>query len=179
MWIRDELARSERGSRIIIYGYDTKLDNSNSFQNIPDLAKQLIDQLHGHRHPESDTPLVFLAHSLGGLVLKQALRDLADNHQDEEYQSLMNAVCGAVFFGVPNHGMEQDEFEAIVDNNPNRALIQDLSRRSNFILQLNIAFKKLLLHDHWKFFWAYELKASPTTIVRDKNTALGTDLHRK
>ncbi|PLB50321.1 hypothetical protein P170DRAFT_405285 [Aspergillus steynii IBT 23096] len=166
MWIRDDLAKHARGGAAILYGYDSKLNGSSSFQNINDLAKELIDQLFSHRAPGSVTPLIFLAHSLGGLVVKQALRDLAENHPDDEYKNLLSAVRGAIFFGVPNRGMEHGEFEAVVQNNPNGVLIQDLSLRSNFIRQLTRAFDTLPFVKRCKFFWAYETKESPTVLRR-------------
>lgn len=165
MWIRDNLPKSVRGIRAILYGYDTELDGSSSFQTINDLAKQLIDQLQAHRVPESVTPLVFLAHSLGGLVVKQALRDLAENHPGNEHQALLCAVRGAVFFGVPNLGMEHRELEAIVHGKPNGVLIRDLSTTSNFIHQLTEAFSTNHFHERFKFFWAYETSVSPTVVV--------------
>jgi alpha-beta hydrolase superfamily lysophospholipase len=167
MWIRDDLAKHARGTRAIIYGYDTKLDGSSSFQNINDLAKQLIDQLHAYRQPASKAPIVFLAHSLGGLVVKQALRTLAEYPLDEEYKSLLGAVRGAIFFGVPNLGMEQRTLQAIVQDNPNGILIRDLSQRSNFIHQLTKAFFSNPVLKHCKFFWAYETQESPTAVVCD------------
>ncbi|PYH69627.1 uncharacterized protein BO88DRAFT_443625 [Aspergillus vadensis CBS 113365] len=169
MWIRDNLPKSVRGIRAILYGYDTELDGSSSFQTINDLAKQLIDQLQAHRVPESVTPLVFLAHSLGGLVVKQALRDLAENYPGNEHQALLSAVRGAVFFGVPNLGMEHSELEAIVHDKPNGVLIRDLSTTSNFIHQLSEAFSTNHFHERFKFFWAYETSVSPTVVRKADN----------
>lgn len=167
MWIRDDLARYARGTRAILYGYDTELDRSSSFQTIYDLAKQLIEQLHAYRGPGSVTPLAFLAHSLGGLVVKQALRDLANNYPGREYQNLLAAVRGGVFFGVPNMGIEQGGFYSIVHNNANEFLIRDLSGRTNFYRELTKAFAGIPFNEHCTFFWAYETKESPTVIVCD------------
>ncbi|KAL2843331.1 hypothetical protein BJY01DRAFT_264318 [Aspergillus pseudoustus] len=177
MWIRDNLVRHARDTRVIIYGYDTKLDSSSSFQNINDLAKQLIDQLQAYREPQSRTPMVFLAHSLGGLVVKQALRTLADYPSDDEYKTLLAAVCGAIFFGVPNLGMEKKELQSIVQDNPNSVLIGDLSQRSNFIKQLREGFPTVPLHKNCKFFWAYETQESPTA-VRNPDGRLSRDGRR-
>ncbi|CAK37376.1 uncharacterized protein An01g13700 [Aspergillus niger] len=177
MWIRDDLARYARGTRAILYGYDTELDRSSSFQTIYDLAKQLIEQLHAYRGPGSVTPLAFLAHSLGGLVVKQALRDLANNYPGREYQNLLAAVRGGVFFGVPNMGIEQGGFYSIVHNNANEFLIRDLSGRTNFYRELTKAFAGIPFNEHCTFFWAYETKESPTKkgdgqLARDGSTAI-------
>ncbi|GKZ21143.1 hypothetical protein AbraIFM66951_008668 [Aspergillus brasiliensis] len=167
MWILDKLARGEQLVRAILYGYDTKLQGSTSFQTIPDLAKQLIDQLHAHRDPKCETPLAFLAHSLGGLVLKQALLDLAKYRRGDEYRRLLNAVRGAIFFGVPSQGMETSTWEAFVQEQPNEILIKALSKTSDFIPKLTKEFNEAL-GEHCKFFWAYEQNQSPTVIQQKK-----------
>jgi hypothetical protein len=41
MWLRDSLSKELPGTRIFIYGYDTRLEQSDSFQNIDDLGIQL------------------------------------------------------------------------------------------------------------------------------------------
>jgi hypothetical protein len=166
MWIRDELPKLH-GTRAILYGYDTRLKGSSSFQRITDLAKRLIDQLHAARDPSSQTPLIFLAHSLGGLVVKQALRDLTENYTGKAYQDLLHAVRGAIFFGVPNLGMEQKALQAIVRGNPNEELISELSANESFVRELSKAFASLPLHQHCTFRWAYEMEESPTAVVCD------------
>jgi hypothetical protein len=40
MWLRDSLPNVLPGARILIYGYDTRLESSQSFQNIRNLAGQ-------------------------------------------------------------------------------------------------------------------------------------------
>lgn len=41
MWLRDSLAKDLPHARIFIYGYDTQLQGSHSFENIGDLALKL------------------------------------------------------------------------------------------------------------------------------------------
>jgi hypothetical protein len=165
MWIRDTLPKDLPGVRPVIYGYDTKLDSSQSFQTIPDLAQALISQLqtYGWSLP-SAKPVVFLAHSLGGLVLREAMVQL-DNSSNEEYKRLLDLSRGAVFFGVPNLGMEQSHFRIVAHNNPNAALVEDIARNSNYLHQLNDLFSKTSLQSRLKFFWAYETSKSPTILV--------------
>lgn len=68
MWIRDELPDLLTGVRFIIYGYDTKLYQSKSFQVLPDLARSFIASLQASGWVSK--PLLFLAHSLGGVLMK-------------------------------------------------------------------------------------------------------------
>ncbi|KAI1098378.1 hypothetical protein F4804DRAFT_324936 [Jackrogersella minutella] len=73
MWIRDQLPRIMPDTRVSIYGYDTTLVGSNSFQSIQDLATSLIEHIKnsGWSLPSAKL-LIFLAHSLGGIVLEEA-----------------------------------------------------------------------------------------------------------
>ena len=167
MWIRDELSKDLRGVRAVIYGYDTKLYDSQSFQSISDLAHEFINQFQAYSWGMGSAkpkPLAFLAHSLGGLVLKETLVQLAKS-SNETYKSLLGLVRGAVFFGVPNLGMEQAHFQAIVQNNPNEALIDDIARNSNYLRRLNEEFSRCSLSEHLQCFWAFETCESPTVVV--------------
>ena len=71
MWLRDALPQYLPNARIFIYGYDSKLAGSHSFQNLSDLASRFRASLRVALGSVSrDRPLIFIAHSLGGLVRK-------------------------------------------------------------------------------------------------------------
>lgn len=70
MWLRDDLPRSMPTARIIIYGYDSKLQGSKSFQSILDIGIRFQAAVRRAR-PLTEKPLVFLGHSLGGLLIKE------------------------------------------------------------------------------------------------------------
>ena len=104
MWIRDALPQRLPGIRFIIYGYETTLKDSESFQTIEDLALTLVSQLKsGGWMMTGARSLLFLAHSLGGVVLKQTMVMLAGHGAAEK--QIIARVQGAVFFGVPSIGM--------------------------------------------------------------------------
>jgi hypothetical protein len=77
MWLRDALPRGitsdsgERIARIMVYGYESSLPNSNNFQNLKDLGTALHSDLRALISYGSFKPIVFIAHSLGGLIVKQ------------------------------------------------------------------------------------------------------------
>jgi hypothetical protein len=165
MWIRDALPKHLSGVRAVIYGYDTELKDSKSTQVIQDLATALIAllQAHGWDTP-SAKPVVFLVHSLGGLLFREAIAQL-DKSSDQKDKSLLSLLRGAVFFGVPNLGMEHSHFRTVVDNNPNEALVDDISRNSNYLRRLNESFPRSSFESRLKCFWAYETSESPTIQV--------------
>lgn len=79
MWVRDTLPKFMLNMRVLLYGYDTTMINSRSFQLITEISGTLKDRLMPMAYSTaSPRPFVFLAHSLGGIVLKQALVMLAD-----------------------------------------------------------------------------------------------------
>jgi len=49
MWLRDALPLDISGARILIYGYDTRLIQSSSFQNLTDLGRAFQADIKGIR----------------------------------------------------------------------------------------------------------------------------------
>jgi hypothetical protein len=84
MWLADALPKDLPGVRILIYGYDTKLEASNSFQSFEGLASAFRLKLSSIRQGYENIPLVLLAHSLGGIVVKEALIQLWRDNIDRK-----------------------------------------------------------------------------------------------
>ena len=165
MWIRDELPHYLSTTRFITYGYETALRPSNSFQTISDLANSFIDVLRadGWSSPTAK-PLMFLAHSLGGVLLKQTLLMLAGSGQKETF--IASLVRGAVFFGVPSYGMPMDDVLAMIGDQPNsEALIRDISTESDYLAQLEKQFTGITYIRAVKMYWAYETKTTHSIAV--------------
>ncbi|KAL7920620.1 hypothetical protein ACQKWADRAFT_298002 [Trichoderma austrokoningii] len=168
MWIRDELPRSLPGVRAVLYGYDSRLIGSNSFQSISDIAVSLIWNLKsGGWNLPSSKPIIFLAHSLGGIVLKEAIVQIAECG-DKSVAGILDNLLGGIMFGVPNLGMQQSHLMAMVEGQANEMLVQDLSREngSNYVRQLYTSFNGLSVVHKVKILWAYETEQSPTVIKR-------------
>jgi hypothetical protein len=81
MWLADALPKDLPGVRILIYGYDTKLEANNCFQSFEGLASAFRLKLSSIRQ---NIPLVLLAHSLGGIVVKEALIQLWRDNIDRK-----------------------------------------------------------------------------------------------
>jgi predicted alpha/beta hydrolase family esterase len=164
MWIRDVLPKDIPQARIVLWGYDTTLVQSNSFQTIDDLALQLIHALKASCWSSpSRKPLFFLAHSLGGIILKQALVTLAGSGAREHV--LLDRVRGALFFGVPSHGMTISHLLSMVGEQPNRHFVETLSENSDYLRSLDDRFSGISYLKGMRLFWAYETRTSPTVIV--------------
>ncbi len=168
MWIRDKLPHLLPKVRFATYGYETRLYPSTSFQSVPDLAISLVAVLRscGWSSP-SAKPLIFLAHSLGGAVIKQALVMLAGSGQTETFISSL--VRGIVFFGVPSRGMPHNDILTILGGQPNKdAFVAQISDTSDYLRTLEHQFGGIAFLRTVKLFWAYETKTTRTVEVSSK-----------
>ena len=78
MWLRDALPDhiSQRGddhpcARVMIFGYDSTVAQSKSFQDLNTLASSFYGSLLDLVSAAASRPIIFIAHSLGGLIVKQ------------------------------------------------------------------------------------------------------------
>ncbi len=164
MWLRDRLPQDVPQLRSLIYGYDTKLFKSHSFQDLDDIAWSFIASLKEIRRSSRPAkPLILLAHSLGGIVLKRALILLAGEGQTEE-KTILESVKGLVFFGVPHRGMVISHFLAMVAKQPNEDLIsRTLSPDSALLPELHEHFTKIASSFNENIRFVYETAESQTT----------------
>lgn len=56
MWLRDSLACQPSGVRVLLYGYDTTLIQSESFQDLDDIGNKLGDLIKRIRLPRTVLP---------------------------------------------------------------------------------------------------------------------------
>jgi hypothetical protein len=165
MWLRDELPQHYPTMRVWIYGYDANLADSTSFQSISDLSISLINHLETSDFSSPTAPqILVMAHSLGGIVLKEAISCLARG--GEKSIHILRLIRGAIFFGVPNLGMEQSHLQRLVQHQPNGALVKDLAVGSQYLIDLDERFLAHRSNQRMKVFWAYETRTSSTIEVR-------------
>lgn len=70
MWLRDALPEHFPEARIYVYGYDSKLTDTQNFQEIPDLALNFRNDL-SNLVLSKPRKLVLVGHSLGGIIVKE------------------------------------------------------------------------------------------------------------
>jgi hypothetical protein len=74
MWLRDSLPNDLPKTRILIYGYDTQLENSTSFQSIDDLGISLRSSINNIRNYKSvrkiESYVLLPSNSVTGLDLR-------------------------------------------------------------------------------------------------------------
>jgi hypothetical protein len=113
-------------ARILTFSYPSSFYGDPTYTSIDECARQLLREIiRDRRHPgklrmcptRKKRPIVFLGHSFGGLVIKQALlianeyvtdRTLHDTKEGlrerQNYQDILSAVGGLFFFGTPHKG---------------------------------------------------------------------------
>lgn len=102
-WLKDLLAKDVRGARIFTYKYPSHVLFSKSKATTEEYAKSLLVNLKDNRNGvgQDRRPIIFIAHSLGGIVCKQAL---IIANQDPTFALLLKCTEGIIFFGTPHRG---------------------------------------------------------------------------
>lgn len=165
MWLCDSLPRGLPGAQIMIYGYDTQLHGSTSFQDLESLASSLRASIAAQRTPgpinpkPRTVPLVFVAHSLGGLIVKEVIIQIKN---DKKHQDLLESIYGALFFGVPSQGMEIASLVPMVAGQPNQALLHTLGKESQLLRNQSRDFPKAFDSKDSEIFCYYETEMSRT-----------------
>ncbi len=94
-------------ARILTYGYDAHVVRGSvaSSNRLADHAANLVQDLMGDRArcSASSRPLVFVAHSLGGLVCKEAILLSRSSHR-ADLQDVFAHTTGVIFLGTPHRG---------------------------------------------------------------------------
>ncbi len=93
--------------RVITYGYDAYVLRKSvvSSNRLIDHATNLLNDLTTDRAGcnASTRPLIFVAHSLGGLVTKEAIL-LSRNNPDVHLRNMFECTKGIAFMGTPHRG---------------------------------------------------------------------------
>lgn len=94
---------------------------------------------------ESKRPIIFIAHSLGGIIVKQAL---VWAQREPQYQTIRNHTLGIVFFGTPHRGSDKANYGKTLANvaagvmhKPKSKLISALQSNSETLMRLTSEFK--------------------------------------
>ncbi|KAI9776252.1 MAG: hypothetical protein M1839_000486 [Geoglossum umbratile] len=110
LWLRDLLPKDIPNARIFSWGYDVNTHSTShlSAQYLYGHARTLVSDLSRKRRVTKTQrrPIIFIAHSLGGIVVKSALihSDAAREHALEEHRSIALSTYGIFFMGTPHQG---------------------------------------------------------------------------
>lgn len=71
MWLRDFLPEHVPSARILTYGYDSRLFKNKSTASIREFSRNLLQALGAARVDIASRPIIFIGHSLGGILIKE------------------------------------------------------------------------------------------------------------
>lgn len=107
LWLTDLLPSDLPNARIFTYDYNSKAAFTGSVSRIDDFARTLLERLIAKRRQLSGPekrPLLFICHSLGGIVLKKAL--IIAHERSDRYSSISRDTFGVMFLGTPHRGSD-------------------------------------------------------------------------
>ncbi|KAI9748141.1 MAG: hypothetical protein M4579_007306, partial [Chaenotheca gracillima] len=114
IWLRDLLIEDLPGARIFTYGYNSAFLFSRETSTLREYARALLEAIRSERtSPEERTrPLVFVCHSMGGIVVKQAL--IIARNESVLYPHLSASVSSVLFLGTPHQGSPSATYASIL-----------------------------------------------------------------
>ena len=119
-WPEDLLPKDFRNIRILTYGYDSKgsrfYGGPTNGRNILQQGLSLLNHLYAERLNCVDRPLIFIAHNLGGFLVKQALLESEKLGRYNPKKDLTRVCPAIVFFGTPHQGPGDEPWEQLVRN---------------------------------------------------------------
>ncbi|OBS22671.1 hypothetical protein FPOA_09003 [Fusarium poae] len=156
-------------SRVITWGYDSKVlpeffAGSDS-QTIPQHGEGLLVRLQQERRDHPTRPLIFVAHSLGGIIVKAALAISKNSQHQPQYLPIYSSVSGIIFLGTPHRGSSTAGWGLIASNltrfalqRPSRSLLRGLNPNSEVLENLQRTFLQMLEDGHFTIHSFWETK---------------------
>lgn len=138
-------------ARILTFGYNANFGpgSTKGIGNVSDFAKELLYEMRfGKDNSGGDleigsVPIIFVVHSLGGLVVKKAY---ILGQYDGEYQSIVSSISAIMFLATPHRGTDLAEtlnrILAVSFQSP-KSFIMDLNKGSPALEELNEQFRHI------------------------------------
>ncbi|KAH6844621.1 hypothetical protein B0I37DRAFT_327314, partial [Chaetomium sp. MPI-CAGE-AT-0009] len=110
-WPRDLVPQTVPSARVLTYGYDTHIrhwaGSPVNKSTVYDISENLLVALESERRIEPSRPIVFVAHSLGGIIVKEMLRRSRGCHKIRpDLHDIFKSTIGIIFFGTPHAGAD-------------------------------------------------------------------------
>ncbi|KAF8242790.1 hypothetical protein K440DRAFT_664538 [Wilcoxina mikolae CBS 423.85] len=163
-------------ARILVYGYESALKDSTSTSSIQQFSRQLLDavnSIRSEKEKERYRPIIFIGHSLGGLIIKFALADAGMQEPPPKGsgndQAILKACMGLFFFGVPHKGLNGTNLSTLVKGQRNVRFVDDLQEGSEF---LRLAYNNFLRGFKFKDCQTtsfYETDDTPTLTIVERD----------
>lgn len=183
-WPRDLLPKIFPQARITTWGYDVQLGtmiSSKCNATIFHHAQTLLSDLAMLRNGPLDRkkPLIFVAHSLGGIIVKDALS--LSKGELTFLSEIESAATGVIFLGTPHHGSKVAtlgkkafELSKLFFKSPNLDILRGLEENSEILERITRCFGQVLAEGRLKVHsFREELDTKRTRIVDAHSSSIG------
>jgi len=168
-WVRDALTPSFAGVRVFLYGYGPELTNT-SFVDASVASAEalmLILEEDGFSAPTTK-PLLFIAHSLGGLILKRLFVTLAGGNERATF--MLSMIHAALFFGTPSTAWPVSNILAANRDHKELAVYQDLTDLNEYCKNLEAQFSGVSYLENINMFAYCEAPKSQSASVSNQDS---------
>ncbi|OAL36812.1 hypothetical protein AYO20_03867 [Fonsecaea nubica] len=196
-WLKhqDFLPKYISRARVLTWGYNaniSSLKGPTSSNRILQHAQSLVQQLQGDRtlNGTSEKPIIFVCHSLGGIVVKRALAysEGRTGPKNSHLRSIFTCTYGIIFFGTPHNGSSKAQLLNSLQKVtrltiPRRILrvesnlAKALEEESETLQNITDQFVALMSNFHLMFLWEQERTSIPglgaSYIVDESSAAPG------
>ncbi|KAG9498503.1 hypothetical protein J7337_009310 [Fusarium musae] len=156
-WVRQGLRREADRARILLYEHPSTTEDT----RLSTLADSLLEELESLRKREKQKrPVVFVGHSIGGIIVKMVLTKAS---RDPSFEDIYRQCYGAAFFGTPHQGSSYFAMPSLATGIQNllqlsapmpTSITDDLRVGNTLLLQLDDDFKSIA-HD-FRIWTLYE-----------------------
>ncbi|KAL6717647.1 hypothetical protein ACLMJK_005562 [Lecanora helva] len=190
---QDLLPKYVPNARVLTYGYNANVipmrGRTTSADRILQHAQTLVQELVGERALEgrSEIPIIFLCHSLGGIIVKRALAYSISRTASKisHLHSMYTCTYGILFFGTPHLGSNKAHLLSNLQKMTSMTipkkllecdsdLVRALEEDSEVLQNITDQFAPLMSRFHIYFFWEQErtdLKYTKDYIVNEPSAA--------
>ncbi|KAI0860357.1 hypothetical protein F4860DRAFT_479585 [Xylaria cubensis] len=128
-------------ARILSFTHNSDWLFDAPIQSAPAIGQILLDQLIEERQNRSKLPIIFIGHSFGGIIIKQALC------ASKPEQDISENTRGIIFLGTPHQGTEISDWGALLASLTNflgsdNTLLLSLKRDDQNLSDLETGFRK-------------------------------------
>ncbi|KAK5682670.1 hypothetical protein LTS10_005799 [Elasticomyces elasticus] len=169
-------------ARVFSFGYNSEFGpgSGKTVTNVADFAKDLLNDMRfgqddeGHDFKIGSVPVIFVVHSMGGLVAKKAY---VLGQQDANFRGMIQSVAAMLFLATPHRGSGSAETlnrVLMASFQSAKGFIDDLNKNSSALEDLNESFRHVA---HGLSIWSfYETRATKIAgqrlMVVDKDSAV-------
>ncbi|KAK4140980.1 Alpha/Beta hydrolase protein [Dichotomopilus funicola] len=178
LWLRDLLPQKLPNAHVMSFSYDSAI-YSRADQSVRATAGKLVQLLRNIReeYEDENRPIVFIGHSLGGIIIKQALKHAKDKRP--RFSDIHTNTTGLIFFATPHRGADAARWAAIVMDiassmslRPSSGFLNALQTDSETLLSVSEDFLPLAGSVQLVSFWEEHTHPVLGKPVVDKSSAV-------